>query len=204
MSFQWIIDNASTISVDRNPVVGQSITRNQTVRAVSRGSGIWKFTVELPNGLAWSEIRPDISKMEALGKFATGTIQVSNTGQNYIVKYQGNSVNYTGFYATTTAGSASITLTTSPTTSSGYKFRAGDIIQLGTNPTIYTVAADVAYNSNSVTLNRSVETTGTNVNLKVGPNVTWTVICTQMPRWTISEYNLVQWDGPFVFYENRV
>ena len=95
MSFQWIINNASTISVDRNPVVGQSITRNQTVRAVSRGSGIWKFTVELPNGLTWTDIRPDISKMEALGRFATGTIQISNTGQNYVVKYQGNSARIT-------------------------------------------------------------------------------------------------------------
>lgn len=202
--FQWVFDNAESISVDRNPIVGQTITRNQTVRAASRGSGIWKFTVKMPDGFQWTTARPYISKLEALGKFTTGTIQLSNTGQAWITQYQGNSVNSTGFYATSVTGNNSITLTTSPTTSSGYKFRAGDIIQLGTNPTIYTIAADVAYNSNTVTLNRTIETTGTGVNLKVGPLVTWTVICTQMPTWKLAEYNRVAWSGEFTFYENRV
>lgn len=202
--FQWVFDNAESISIDRNPIVGQSITRNQTVRAVSRGSGIWKFTVKMPDGFQWTQARPYISKLEALGKYTTGTVQLSNTGQAWITQYQGNSANTTGFYATATGGATSITLTTSPTTSSGYKFRAGDIIQIGTAPTVYTVSQDCAYNSNTVYLNRSVETAGTNLNLKVGPAVTWTVICTAMPQWTLVDYNRVAWNGTFTFYENRV
>jgi hypothetical protein len=158
----------------------------------------------MPDGFKFTDARQYIAKVEALGRFSTGTIQISNTGQSYIVKYQGNSANSTGFVASATAGQNYITLTTSPTTSSGYKFRAGDVIQLGTNPTVYTVSADVAFNSNTVYLNRLVESTGSNIALKVGSDVTWTVICTQFPNWTIVDYNRVQWSGPFVFYENRV
>ena len=202
--FQWIIDNAESISIDRSPVVGQTITRNQTVRAVSRGAGIWKFTVSLPNGFKWSEMRQYISQLEQVNRSVTTQIQINKAAHSYIIGYQGNSANSTGFYATSVVGNNYITLTTSPTTSSGYKFRTGDVIQLGTNPTVYTVTSDVGYTSNTVYLNRPVETAGTNVNLKVGQNVVWTVICTQFPTWTIGDYNMVQWSGPFVFYENRV
>ena len=56
MAFQWVFDQATTISIDLKAQVGQTITRNQTVRAVSRGNAIRKFTVELPNGLRWEDI----------------------------------------------------------------------------------------------------------------------------------------------------
>ena len=205
MSFQWIIDNAESISIDRQEVVGQSITRNQTVRATSRGAGIWKFTVKLPDGIAWTDIRGPISTAEKLGRYTTANISLNTTGQEWLYQYQGNSANYTGFVATITAGSNTITLTTSPTTSSGYKFKAGDLVQLGSSGKVYTVAADVAYNSNSVTLHRAVsEESATGVALRVGPNCVWTVICTQFPSWTIFARDQVAWNGPFVFYENMV
>ena len=51
MSYQWIIDNAESISIDRHEIVGQTITRNQTVRATSRGASVWKFTVKVPDGI---------------------------------------------------------------------------------------------------------------------------------------------------------
>lgn len=205
MSFQWIIDNAESISIDRQEIVGQSITRNQTVRAVSRGAGIWKFTVKLPDGLRWTDIRDDISKSEKLGRYTTASISINASGQSWLSKYQGDSANYTGFVASITTGSNTITLTSSPTTSSGYKFRAGDLIQLGSSGKVYTVAADVAYNSNSVILHRAViENTATGVALSIGPNCTWTVLCTQFPSWNLFARDQVSWSGPFVFYENMV
>ena len=205
MSFQWIIDNAETISIDTQPVVGQSISRNNTVRATSRGGGIWRFNVKLPDGLSWTDYRGLISKAEALGRTTTGTISLNASGHSWLYKYQGNSVNSTGFVASITGGSTTITLTTSPTTSSGYKFKAGDFIQLGSTGKVYRVAADVAYNSNSVTLNRAVEeTSATGVALRVGSNCVWTVICTEFPQWTLVERDRLAWSGSFVFYENRV
>ena len=48
MAFQFIFDKAVTISGNNRAVVGQSITRNHTVRAVSRGSAVQKFTITMP------------------------------------------------------------------------------------------------------------------------------------------------------------
>lgn len=204
MSFQWIIDNAESIAIDRQEIVGQSITRNQTVRAVSRGAGIWRFTVKLPDGIAWTDIRGNISLAEKLGRVTPATISINNTGHAWLSQYQGNSVSTTGFVASITTGSNTITLTSSPTTSSGYKFKAGDFIKLGSGR-VYTVAADVAYNSNTVTLHRPViDATATGVALTVGPNVSWSVICTQFPSWNLFARDQVAWSGAFVFYENMV
>lgn len=205
MSFQWIIDNAETLSIDTQPVVGQTVTRNNTVRATSRGGGIWRFTVKLPDGLSWTDFRGNMAKAEALGRVGTANISINASGHAWIYKYQGDSINATGFVASITGGSTSITLTTSPTTTSGYKFRAGDFIQLGASGKVYRVAADVAYNSNTVTLNRAVEeSSATGVQLRVGPNCVWTVICTEFPKWSLVDIDRVAWSGPFVFYENRV
>jgi hypothetical protein len=122
---------------------------------------------------------------------------------SWLNAYRGNSANYTGFAASWTQGASSITLTTSPTTTSGFKFRAGDIIQLGTG-SVYSVRSDVAFNSNTVNLNRPIlDATGSG-NLQVAENVTWSVICTEMPSWTIFARDQVSWSSSFVFYEARV
>lgn len=205
MSFQWIIDNAESISIDRAEIVGQTVTRNQTVRAVSRGAGIWKFTVKLPDGIAWTDIRGQISTAEKLGRVTSANIAINNSGHSWLSQYQGNSANTTGFVATSTTGSNTLTLTTSPSTPSGYKFKAGDFIQLGTSGRVYTVAADVPYTSNSVTLHRPViEASATNISLKVGSDCSWNIVCTQFPSWNLFARDQVAWSGAFVFYENMV
>jgi hypothetical protein len=205
MTFQWVINNASSIAIDRNPIVGQTITRNQTVRTISRGAGIWKFTVQLPNGISWQDARGYISQIEYLNKTSVASISMNDVGKKWLYKYQGNSANYTGFSASITTGSNTITLTSSPVTTSGYKFKAGDFIQLGSSGRVYTVAADVAYNSNIVILHRPVyEATASNVSLKVAENVSWNVVCMQLPTWSLDQRDMVSWSGPFIFYENMV
>ena len=93
MSFQWIIDNATSISIDRQQVVGQTVSRNNTVRATSRGGGIWRFTVQLPEGLSWTNFRGYISQAEANGRVGTANISINNAGHEWLYKYQGDSVN---------------------------------------------------------------------------------------------------------------
>lgn len=205
MSFQFVIDNASSISIDRKRVVASTQTRSGVVRNVSRGGQVWTFEVQLPEGPRWTDYRNDISKLEALDRVSTDTIQFSNTGHSWLVEYQGDSVNYTGFQATIVNGSNTITLTTSPTTSSGYKFKAGDFIQLGASGKVYTVAADVAYNSNTVTLHRPVlDASASGVALNVAENCVWTVVCSQFPKWTLFDRNQIRWEGPFIFNESLV
>lgn len=202
-AFQTVIDKAETISINRKAVVSQTISRDQTIRSTSRGGQVWRFDVKMPDGLPWTEIRGAIEAIDSADRYTSGNISLNATGTlSWFMNYQGNSVSTTGFVGSVTQGSNALTLTSSPTTSSGYKFRAGDLIQLGTGGKVYSVVSDVAYNSNAVTLNRPVlDTTGSKT-LVVGPNVVFKVICQQLPDWTIFARNQVSWGGNFIFVED--
>lgn len=74
MSFQWIFDTAETISLDPLEVVGQTETRNLTIRAVSRGPTVRKYIVTMPRALQWSVVQTDIAAYVALDRFTVETI----------------------------------------------------------------------------------------------------------------------------------
>jgi hypothetical protein len=80
MSFQWVFDTAESISINKRAVVGQTITRNQTVRATSRGPGIYKFTVRLPDGLPWDQVATYIQALDAADRFTTESVKINNAG----------------------------------------------------------------------------------------------------------------------------
>ena len=204
-AFQYVFDNAESISINKRAVTSQTVSRDQTVRTVSRGGNIWRFEVKLPDGIPWTEARTYIEGIDNADRFTVGTVQLDNPGYSaWLSKYQGDSVNFTGFAGSWTQGSTTLTLTSSPSTPSGFKFRQGDFIQLGSSGKVYSVTADVAFNSNTVILNRPViDATGSG-SLLVGPNVTWSVLCTELPTWTIFARDQVSWSGAFVFFENMV
>lgn len=202
-AFQTVIDYAESISIDKRAVVSQTISRGQTVRSTSRGGQVWRFDVKMPDGIRWTDLRQSIEAIEAADRYTNGNISLNTAGTlSWFMNYQGNSVSTSGFVGTVTQGSTSLTLTSSPTTSSGYKFRAGDLIQLGTGGKVYSVVSDVAFNSNAVTLNRPVIDSSGSKNLVVGPNVVFKVICTDLPNWTIFARNQVSWSGSFKFMED--
>ena len=200
MSFQWIIDNAETISIDTKPVVAQTETRDGTVRATSRGGSVWRFTVKLPDGPRWTDYRQNITKAESLDRYTTANIQISTSGQSWLIGYQGNVANTSAVTASWTQGATSITLTGGQA-ASGYNFRAGDIIQLGSGK-VYRVTADVAAATNTVPVHRPILDSSGSGTLKIGPACTWTVICKDFPQWTIFARDQVGWSGAFVFQEN--
>lgn len=202
-AFQSVFDLAESISMVRTRNVAQTISRDGIVRSTSLGGQIWEFEVKLPDGMPWTTMRPLIEKMEALDRVSTGTVSISKTGHSWITGYQGNFAN-TG---TITASFSStnqlneISLVSHPSLVTGYKFRAGDLIQLGSSGKVYSVTDDVLWNNNTVTLHRPVrDNTGT-YTLRVGQAVQWTVLCTQFPQWTIVARNQVSWSAPFRFVE---
>jgi hypothetical protein len=198
-AFQYVFDNAESISFNRRAVTAQTISRNNTVRTVSRGGQVWRFDVKLPDGIRWSDAREYIEAIDSADRFTTGTVQINNPGYNtWLLPYRGNS-NPAGIAASWTQGDSSITLT-SGQAPSGLSFGRGDVIQLGTGR-VYSVTADVPVGSNTVPVNRPViDATGSGT-LKVGPAVTWSVVCTELPQWTIFARDQVSWSGNFVFYE---
>ena len=203
-AFQYIFDNAESISIDRRAVTAQTISRDQTVRTVSRGGQIWRFSVRLPDGIRWSDLRSSIESIDYADRYTPGTVQLNNSGYNdWLTKYQGNCANTNAVGASWTQGATSITLT-SGQAASGYNFRKGDLIQLTSSGRVYSVVSDVAYNSNTVTVNRPILDESSSGTLKIGPAVTWTVVCTSLPNWTIFARDQVSWSGEFVFYEALV
>ena len=80
MAFQWVFDNAEQISGNNRTVTAQTVTRNNSVRAVSRGNGIQRFTVKMPDGMRWSDIATYISALDAAGKHTVETIELSDAG----------------------------------------------------------------------------------------------------------------------------
>lgn len=79
MSFQWIIDRAETLSINRRKTVATTTARDGNVRAVSRGIPPKRFTVQIPDGLAWTDISAFITAAETLDKITTATITIPYT-----------------------------------------------------------------------------------------------------------------------------
>lgn len=209
MSFQWIIDNAASMSITTEPTVAQSITRNNRVSAVVKGGDSYRMTVSMPAGMRYSDARPYITTYEELGR---DTIVNLNIPQSYISGYQGTASATTGWQATFTLGSVEATVTstgsaTFPTPTSRF-IVGGDLVQpiLGFNNfgRVYTIVQDGYLNAgvpaDPLYLHRPANETGT-YELFIGQNCQFSMICTKIPRWEIFDYNLVRWNGEFEFYE---
>ena len=205
MSFQWIFDRATNISINNKGVVATTTSRDGTVRATSRGGQVWRFSVTVPDGIPWTEIRQYIAASEYLDRHTTSTVSLSASGYtDWLLNYQGDAANPAAIQCTIPSSGNTITLTSGQATS-GYNFRAGDVIQLGSSGSCYTVAADVAYNNNTVTLHRPLlDAAASGVTLRVGENCVFTVQCVEFPDWNLFARDQVGWGGPFVFYESLV
>ena len=201
-AFQTVIDNAEAISFNRKKKVAQTTSRDGTVKSTSLGGQVWEFEVTLPNGPRWSEYRPLIERIEALDRVTVGTIQINKAAHSWLTGYQGNLTTLTGIGVTFTSGNT-VTIASGATglSSGQFRFRSGDLIQLGSSGSVYSVVNDVAHNGTTITLNRPVREAAGSYTLVVGQNVTWSVICVQFPNWTVFARDQVGWDGPFVFAE---
>lgn len=76
MSFQWIVDRAESLSINRKQIVATTTARDGTVRAVSRGTPPKRIEVKLPDGIPWSDIVENIEGAEALDKISTAVITI--------------------------------------------------------------------------------------------------------------------------------
>ena len=199
-AFQTVINNAETIAINKKKKVSQTVSRDGTVKSTSLGGQIYEFTVKLPDGPAWTTYRQLIEQMEALDRTTVGQIQINDSGHTWLSGYQGNLTNITAVTVSYSSGNT-LTITGGATLASGFRFRAGDFIQLGSSGSVYNVVSDVAFNSNTITVHRPVREAAGTYTLRVGSNVTWNVICVQFPQWTIFARDQISWDGPFVFAE---
>ena len=199
-AFQTVFDNAEQLSFNRRKKVATTTSRSGVVKATSIGGQVWEFEVLLPSGPAWTDYRPLIEKMEALDRVTIGQVQINKAGQEWITGYRGDLTNITAVTVSYSSGNT-VTITGGATLGSGFRFKSGDVIQLGTTGAVYSVVNDVAYNATTVTLHRPVREAAGSYTLRVGPNVVWNVLCVSFPKWNLFSRDQVGWDGPFVFVE---
>jgi hypothetical protein len=76
-AFQYVFDNAENISIDSRPITSQTIARDFTVRTVVRNNNKKRFTVKLPDGMAWDTAKTYIEAIEAAGRHTPGTVTIS-------------------------------------------------------------------------------------------------------------------------------
>jgi hypothetical protein len=203
MSFQYVIDNAQSISISKRKRVAQTVSRAGVVKATSVGGQVYEFRVQLPNGLYWTDNRGLIEAVEALDRTTVNSIRINKSAHSYISGYQGDIVAEVpaGITVSYSTGNT-LTITNVPgDVSSGYRFKTGDFIQLGSSGSVYNIVSDVAHNDNTITVHRPIKESAGNYTLLVGRAVDWDVICVEMPTWTIFGYNQVSWSGAFVFVE---
>jgi hypothetical protein len=203
MSFQWIINTAQDIQISKRAVVAQTITRNQTVRAVSRGGRVWRFSVTPAAGHRWQDpnVRNYIEQIDRADRFTPTNINFAGAGLSYLFGYQGGQTSTSGWSAAATQGSDIISVSGGSLTS-GFRYKSGDILQFQGSTKVYSVVIDVPFNSSTVRLNRPVlEATG-NYTLVTGTNCTWRVLCQVIPDYRITQTGIIEWSGPFEFIES--
>ena len=66
--YQNIIDSATAISIDKNPIISQSITRDQSIRQISRGGAIYRFRITPNPAWKWIDYRWVIAALEEIGR----------------------------------------------------------------------------------------------------------------------------------------
>lgn len=76
MSFQFVFNNADSLSINNLKVVATTITRDGTARAVTRGTPPKRFELTLPTGPRWSDISTDIAAMEALDRNTVSLVSI--------------------------------------------------------------------------------------------------------------------------------
>lgn len=76
MSFQWIVDRAESLSINRKKQVATTTARDGSVRAVSRGTLPKLFEIRVPDGIRWQDLRANIVAAEALDRISTATISI--------------------------------------------------------------------------------------------------------------------------------
>lgn len=195
--FQWVIDNASQISIDNQLVTAQTVSRDGTIRTTSRGGSTWTFTVSFAAGMPYTDLRQGFGTVMAKGKHVADTFSLNST---FLGKYLGNSSTLGGWSGSSVSGNT--VQIAGGDASSGYKLKAGDIIQLGSGGHIYEVTSDVAHGSSSVTVHRPIIETSFSGTVLVGPNCLFKVICTKLPNIKAFDYNLGTFDGVFQFAED--
>lgn len=214
MSLQYIIDTAEAIQFERNPVVAQSISRNQKIiTAVRNSNKPFKFVITPSSGLRYVDNRTTLEQLYVTDRYVETAVKLGNaTGQTWLVDYRG-APGYTNAESLFTIGgftgnvmNLAFTGAISSLGSTAVLFYAGDIIQPKNSRYPYVVSSTVLRGTGSVVsvaLNRGVmsDVNITSQGIYVGKNCSYRVVATNLPTQGVNGDRLVTFSGDFELTE---
>ena len=208
MSIQTIIDNATSITIDKRKTAAQTVSRSGVVLTAERATNRpYRFTVSMHEGLAYSTNRDLLEELDKLDITEEENIDIgsTNSGLSYITAKLGT---LAGSPTITSATASNIVLNTTSATGSGTALKKGDFIQPATGYRYpYQVTADVTWNASSITvpihrpfIDQSGYTPAGN-GVLLGSAVTWNVKMTTKPKYSIVVYDRIVFDSDFELVE---
>ena len=208
MSIQTIIDNATSITIDKRKTAAQTVSRSGVVLTAERATNRpYRFTVSMHEGLTYSDNRAVLEELDNLDITEEETIDIgsTNTGLSYITALRGT---LGGSPTISTIAGNAMVINTTGATGSGIALKAGDFIQPATGYRYpYQVVNDVTWNSSSitVTLHRPyIAQSGYSFSgkgLTLGSNVSWRVKMARKVDYSIVPYDRISFNGNFELVE---
>jgi hypothetical protein len=219
MSYQTIVNNATTIQINNKPISSATLSRSNRLKTALRGEAIYRFNVAVGRAFEWNATnRAMLQILQQKGRTVEEEITLSQTsGMSYIMGYAGtldstqlgdiDIASYTG---------ATLTLDTSNVTGidpADTLFDVGDYIQPANSRYTYEVttpvfATDITLNEVDVPVHRNIypasSDSGNNIvgaGINVANNCTFHVKCLSAPTHTLQPGKLFTFDGNFEFVE---
>ena len=219
MSFQRIINGATSLNVDKRKTTAMSVSRSGHVKTAERQPSVYKFVVAPTPILKYSTNRDLLEDIDTLDRVTEANVSLAdNSNMAYITNYQG-SLSPAQQAQVDCLGSNGKTLylkcdgVTGNTSGYTHLVKKGDFIQpvgdTGTYRYPYQVTADVTDFSGAnvaVSVHRPVlSQTGTVITgsdpLRFGGDCRFHVKATKCPTYTVVPHDFVQFTGDFEFVE---
>ena len=214
MGIQTIVDNATYITFDHKKIAAQSLSRSGRLLTAELASAVpFQITVGMHKGLTFSDNRNLLADLDVLDVTVEEEIDIgsTNSGLDYITKYQGDStgIGSVTVNAATGTGGANIYLNCTAAGSGNVLFEKGDIIQPDTGYRYpYIVTAQVAHTTGSnvtIPVHRPVipqeSYTFSGKGLNVGVDCTWRVKLINKPSYSVVPHDRIEFNSAFELVE---
>jgi hypothetical protein len=191
---QTIINNASSLTIDRRKVVGIQITRNEIPRtSLTPTKQPWRFKVSMPSSLRYYNNRNLLEVLDTIDRYTPQTITFSNNAcLSWIFRYQGamSSGQISAITVSSFTGNQLVLGNLPSVGSSTVLFEPNDLIQIGAYTYPFTSTTQILRGGAStvtVTTNRPNIITGSvaGAGLTVGNACTFNMFCPNMPTYRL-------------------
>lgn len=201
---QTIINNASSLTIDRRKVVGLQITRNEIPRvSLTPTRQPWRMVLEMPASLRYYNNRDLLEALDTMDRISPEIVTFSNNScLSWIFAYQGqlSEANRSPIRVQSFVGNQLVLTNLPGVASNTVMFEPNDLIQLGNYPYPFTSTTRVTRGLGSsviVTTNRPniLSVNVVNLGITVGNDCDFYMFCPNMPTYKLKPGGYVGTNG---------